>query len=280
MRTLHTGVITETVERLCIEANLGLPADVERAVRSAAAQEEGQTARWVMDGLAENLQAAKDMGLAVCQDTGMAVVFIELGQEVRLEGPLLRDAVDEGIRRGYVGGRLRLSVVADPLRRTNTGDNAPGILHTTLVEGDRVKVTVAPKGFGSENMSVLKMFTPAAGRDDIIAFIVDTVIRAGSNPCPPVIAGVGLGGDFEYCAILAKRALLRPIDDVHPDGFYADMETEALERINRSGVGPMGLGGRITALAVKILAYPTHIAGLPAAVNISCHAARHRSALI
>jgi len=280
MRTLHTGVITETVERLCIEANLGLPADVERAVRSAAAQEEGQTARWVMDGLAENLQAAKDMGLAVCQDTGMAVVFIELGQEVRLEGPLLRDAVDEGIRRGYVGGRLRLSVVADPLRRTNTGDNAPGILHTTLVEGDRVKVTVAPKGFGSENMSVLKMFTPAAGRDDIIEFIVDTVIRAGSNPCPPVIAGVGLGGDFEYCAILAKRALLRPIDDVHPDGFYADMETEALERINRSGVGPMGLGGRTTALAVKILAYPTHIAGLPAAVNISCHAARHRSALI
>lgn len=280
MRTLHTGKITEAVKRLCIDANLSLPADVERAVKNAAAAEESGPGRWAMDGLCENLKSAKELSIPICQDTGMAVVFVELGQELRLTGPLLRDAVDEGVRQGYLEGRLRLSVVADPLRRVNTGDNAPAIVHTEITAGDRVKITVAPKGFGSENMSAVRMFTPAATREDIIGFIAETVENAGSNPCPPVVAGVGLGGDFEYCAVLAKRALLRPLDDTHPDEFYAGMERDALERINQSGLGPMGLGGRTAAFGVKILAYPTHIAGLPAAVNISCHATRHCSALL
>lgn len=277
MREIEAQVITREIARLCVEANRELPPSLEERVRGA--RETSLVSRPVMENLCRNLDAARDLGLPICQDTGMAVVFAEVGQEVHISGDFVQ-AVNEGVRRGYVDGLLRCSVVADPIRRGNTGDNTPAVLHVSLVPGDRLTLTVAPKGFGSENMSRLKMFTPAASREDIIAFVAETVKEAGGNPCPPVVLGVGIGGDFELCAELAKEALCRDVSLRHPDPYYAGLEEEMLAAVNATGVGPQGFGGDVTALAVNIETYPTHIAGLPVAVNVGCHVTRHKSVTI
>ncbi|MBC8536780.1 fumarate hydratase [Feifania hominis] len=278
MREVDVSTITRAVEMMCIEANMVLTDDIVGRIKSSIDEERSPLARSILEAYLENMQAAKDMKIPVCQDTGMAVIFLELGQEVHLVGGSLREAVDRGVSNGYTNGYLRCSVVGDPLReRVNTGDNTPAILHTEIVPGDRVKITVAPKGFGSENMSALRMMTPSATREDVVNFVVEAVERAGSNPCPPVVVGVGIGGDFELSALLAKRAITEPIDRPNPDPYYADMEREILERLNRTGIGPQGFGGVTTALGVNIRTYATHIAGLPVAVNIGCHVTRHRS---
>lgn len=276
MRRISAGEIAGAVAKLCIEANRELPAGLERLVRDSARKESDPMGKAILEDLAANLDAARDMAVPICQDTGMAVVFAEVGQEVHIEGGF-EEAVHEGVRRGYADGLLRCSVVADPLRRGNTGDNTPAVLHTRLVPGDKLKLTVAPKGFGSENMSRLQMLTPAAGPDDIAAFVAEAVRQAGANPCPPVVLGVGIGGDFELCAYLAKKALCRDADVRNPDPFYAELEEKILCLVNQTGVGPQGFGGDVTALAVNIEAYPTHIAGLPVAVNVGCHVTRHKS---
>ena len=280
MREIPAAAIEDAVRQLCIDANLHLPGDVCRAVREAAGRESKPLAREIMADLAGNLDAAEELHLPVCQDTGMAVVFARVGQEVHITGGLLRDAVNRGVARGYTEGRLRCSVVADPLRRVNTGDNTPAILQVTLTEGDTIELMVAPKGFGSENMSRIYMLTPAADREAVLSCIVDAAQKAGSNPCPPMVLGIGIGGDFEMCALLAKRALCRPLDEPNSDPFYADMEREALEAVNRLGIGPQGFGGETTALHVAIETYPTHIAGLPVAVNVGCHVTRHASIVL
>ena len=275
MREISYGLIVETVRDLCIRANCRLPEDVGQAIRSARCTECSPVGQAILGDLEENFTFAGERGLPICQDTGMAVVFAELGQDCHIAGGLLEDAVNEGVARGYVEGNLRLSVVADPLRRVNTNDNTPAILHLRLVEGDRLKLTVAPKGFGSENMTRLKMFTPSASVTEVEDFIVSCVSEAGSNPCPPVIVGVGLGGTSERAALLAKQALLRPVGTCSGDPFYAEMEQRVLARINKLGIGPQGLGGSTTALSVAIEPYATHIAGLPCAVNLGCHVTRH-----
>lgn len=280
IRELSAAAITDAVERLCIEANTQLPADVKAALDKAEAAEPWPLAKETLGLLQKNLCTAKEKDLPICQDTGMAVLFVELGQEVHITGGLLEDALNEGVRRGYVDGLLRLSVVADPIRRGNTNDNTPAVIHLRLVKGDQLKITVAPKGFGSENMSVLKMFKPAATVEEIEDFIVSAVDQAGSNPCPPIVLGVGLGGTSEQVMELAKRALLRPVGQPHTDAFYADMERRLLEKINRLGIGPQGLGGITTALAVHIETAPTHIAGLPCGLNLSCHVLRHAEATL
>ena len=280
MREIAAADIQRAVRDLCIEANRRLPGDVERAVAEAADRETLPLARDIMGDLKENIRAAEELKLPVCQDTGMAVVFADLGQDAHITGGLLSDAVNRGVAAGYTEGRLRCSVVGDPLRRVNTGDNTPAVLHLRLVEGDRLTLTVAPKGFGSENMSRLKMLTPAADRETVINYIIETARVAGSNPCPPMVLGVGIGGDFELCALLAKKALCRPLDTPNPDPYYAEMERQALERVNRLDIGPQGFGGLTTALSVAIEAYPTHIAGLPVAVNVGCHVTRHASAVL
>lgn len=280
IREVNAVAITDAVEELCIRANTQLPPDVKQALDNAHAAEPWPLARQTLELLQQNLCVAAEKDLPICQDTGMAWVMVELGQEVHLEGMLLKDAVDEGVRRGYTKGYLRKSVVADPLRRVNTLDNTPALLHVEMVPGDAVTITLAPKGFGSENMSGLKMLTPSAGAKGVKDFVVDTVRRAGGNPCPPIVVGVGIGGSFDRVALLAKKALLLPLDQPNPDPYYAEMEQELLSRINQLGIGPQGFGGRTTALAVKILAYPTHIAGLPVAVNINCHVARHVQAVL
>lgn len=277
MREIKAEVITEAIARLCVEANRELPKSLESCIRDA--EETSQASRPVMEDLCRNLDAARELNLPICQDTGMAVVFAQVGQDVHIVGDFT-EAVNEGVRRGYVGGLLRCSVVADPLRRGNTGDNTPAILHVSLVPGDKLTLTVAPKGFGSENMSRLKMFTPAASREDIVRFVADTVKEAGGNPCPPVVLGVGIGGDFELCAKLAKEALCRDVSVRNPDPYYARLEQEMLDAVNATGVGPQGFGGSVTALAVNIETYPTHIAGLPVAVNMGCHVTRHKSVTI
>ena len=280
MREIAYQDIVTAVAELCVEANTRLPGDLCAAIHGAEGAEESPVGRAILRDLEENFTFAAEKGLPICQDTGMAVVFAELGQDAHITGGLLSDAVDEGVARGYVDGRLRLSVVGDPLRRVNTNDNTPAILHLTLTAGDALRLTVAPKGFGSENMTRLKMFTPSATREDVLDFIVESVSLAGSNPCPPVVVGVGLGGTSEVAALLAKRALLRPVDAGNPDPFYAEMEAEALARVNALGVGPQGLGGVITALSVCILPHATHIAGLPCAVNLGCHVTRHAEAIL
>ena len=277
MREIRFDDIVTAVRDACIRANTVLPDDLCAAIRSAGAAEESPVGRAILGDLEENFTFAAQRGLPICQDTGMAVVFLELGQEAHITGGLLEDAVNEGVRRGYLEGSLRCSVVRDPLRRENTGDNTPAVQYLRLTEGDQLTITVAPKGFGSENMTRLKMFTPAAGRQEIVDFIVESVSLAGSNPCPPVVVGVGLGGTSDRAALLAKQALLRSVDTHSADPFYADMEAEALERINALGIGPQGLGGRTTALSVAILPAPTHIAGLPCCVNLGCHVTRHAS---
>ncbi len=280
MQNIHCREIASTVAALCIEANTCLPSDLCAALGAAALAEESPVGRAILADIEENFTFAAWKGLPICQDTGMAVVFLELGQEVHIIGGALEDAVNEGVARGYTRGLLRFSVVGDPLVRENTGDNTPAILHLRLVPGDALRITVAPKGFGSENMTALNMFTPAATAEDIVDFIVASVSAAGSNPCPPIVVGVGLGGTAEKAALLAKEALLRPVGEHSSDPRYAALEAQALERVNALGIGPQGLGGRTTALGVRILPYPTHIAGLPCAVSLGCHVTRHASAVL
>ena len=281
MRVLPAPHLIETVRSLALEANRILPPPVLRALEDAADLEVLPLARSVLGDLTENARLAREGSLPLCQDCGLAVVFLSWGQEVLLEGASLREAVDEGIRRAYREGYLRKSVVADPLfDRVNTGDNTPAVVHLELVPGDRVEVTVAPKGMGSENMSRLVLLRPADGEEGVLRFLEETVRLAGPNPCPPVVLGVGLGGNFETVALAAKKALLRPLGRPHPDPRYAALEREALARINRLGIGPGGYGGATTALAVHLDPLPTHIAGMPVAANLCCHALRHASATL
>ena len=277
MREISCTDISTLVDRLCIQAATVLPDDLCRVIRQAEDKEESPVGKGILQDITTNFQMAREKGVPICQDTGMAVVFLEIGQEVHITGGSLNDAINLGVHNGYLNGFLRCSVVSDPLRRQNTGDNTPAVIHTTIVPGDGFSVTVAPKGFGSENMSAMRMFTPAAIWQDIEDWIVSSVSTAGSNPCPPVVVGVGLGGTIEQCALEAKRALLMPMDMPNPDAFYGEKEQALLEHINRLGIGPQGMGGRITALAVHIRPYATHIAGLPCVVNMSCHVTRHAS---
>ncbi len=280
MRTITFEEIASAVQQLCVQANCHLPEDVCQAIRSAQEQEISPVGKAILSDLEENFTFADQRNLPICQDTGMAVVFADLGQECHIEGGLLEDAVNQGVARGYVEGNLRLSVVSDPLRRVNSNNNTPAILHLRLVEGDQLSLTVAPKGFGSENMTKMKMFNPSVTQEEIESFVISCVSQAGSNPCPPVIVGVGLGGTSEMAALLAKKALLRPVGTCSPDPYYAAMEQRILEGVNALGIGPQGLGGRITALSVAILPYGTHIAGLPCVVNLGCHVTRHASAVL
>lgn len=258
-----------------MEANYNLPQDIQQAFVAGREQEASPLGQTIFDEMIRNCTLACQQQVPICQDTGTAVIFAEIGQDVHLVGGAFEDAIQEGVRQGYTDGYLRKSIVSDPLRRVNTNDNTPAVLHTRLVPGEQVTITVAPKGGGSENMSALKMFTPAATQEQIITYIADTVIAAGSNPCPPVIVGVGLGGTADKACELAKVALLRPVDVSNQDPFYQQMEQQILERVNRSGVGPQGLGGTVTALACAIEPYPTHIASLPCAISIGCHVTRH-----
>lgn len=277
MRTVTADAVRETVAELCVRANRCLPPDVSAALTRARECEPWPTAQRGLDLLLENLRLAEAETLPICQDTGMACVFLELGQDVHIDGDL-EAAVQAGIREGYARGFLRCSVVADPLRRVNTGDNTPGMLSVHLVPGDVCRLTALPKGFGSENMSRLAMLTPADGVDGVRRFVVDTVRAAGPNPCPPIVVGVGIGGTFDRVAALSKQALLRPLDRPNPDPWYADLERSLLAEINALGIGPQGFGGKTTALALAIETAPTHVAGLPVAVNISCHATRRAGA--
>lgn len=277
MRNIDSKVIEDTVARLCIEANLRLPPDVINAIERAEKAEPWDGAKRILSLLGDNVRIASEKTLPVCQDTGMACVFVELGQDVHIEGDF-EQAVNNGVRRGYGEGYLRKSVVCDPLRRVNTGDNTPALVTVKLTRGDKMRITVMPKGFGSENMSALKMLKPADGVEGVKSFVLDTVEKAGANPCPPIIVGVGIGGSFDKAACLAKHALLRPVNEPNPDEYYAALERELLDKINALGIGPQGFGGKTTALAVLIEAMPTHVAGLPVAVNISCHATRRASA--
>ena len=277
MRTIPAQRITEAVAALCIEANTHLPADVETALKAARASEPWPLAQTTLGLLCDNLTAAGEAGLPICQDTGMACVFVELGTDVHIEGDF-EAAIHEGVRRGYTDGYLRKSIAADPLRRGNTGDNTPAAITVHLVNGEGCTITVAPKGFGSENMSRIAMLKPADGVEGFKQFVVDTVRQAGSNPCPPVILGVGVGGSFDKVAYLAKKALLRPLDVPNPDPYYADLEKALLEEINALGIGPQGFGGRTTCLGLAIEQMPTHVAGLPVAVNVSCHVTRRATA--
>ncbi len=278
MREVSAADITATVKELCIEANCRLPQDLAAAI--AAAREQEPLAVSVMEDLQANLRAAEETGLPICQDTGMAVVFLRLGQEVHITGGGLTEAVNAGVSAGYREGYLRCSVVADPIRRGNTGDNTPAVLHVEIVDGEDLEITVAPKGFGSENMSRLYMLTPAADRQTIIDKVCETVKLAGGNPCPPLVLGVGIGGDFEQVAYLAKKALCRAVSTPHADPYYARLEQDMLAAVNALGIGPQGFGGATTALAVQIETAPTHIAGLPLAVNVGCHVTRHVTRMI
>lgn len=281
MREIESKLITEAVRELVIKANKILPDDLVECIGCCQKSETNDTAKSVLSDLEANIDAANQLDIPICQDTGMAVIFAKIGQDVHIIGDSFEKAVNEGVSRGYTDGLLRKSVVSDPLKnRVNTNDNTPAIIHTQIVDGDKIELTAAPKGFGSENMSRIKMFTPSAKREDIVDFVVDCVRKAGSNPCPPVVIGVGIGGDFEYSAILAKKALCRNVSQRNSDDFYADMEREMLEKINKLDIGPQGFGGNTTALCVNIETYPTHIAGLPVAVNVGCHVTRHASKVI
>lgn len=279
MREISAQRITEVVKRLCIEANCHLPQDMKERIESCRAQETWGTAKEILDRIVENYNIADANDRPICQDTGMACVFLKVGQEVHVTGSIA-DAVNEGVRQGYSEGYLRKSVVRDPLDRVNTGDNTPAMIYYDLVPGDQLEITVAPKGFGSENMSQIKMLKPSDGLQGVKDFILKAVEDAGPNPCPPIVVGVGVGGTFDKAAYLAKRALMRPVDRRNPDPFYEKLEEEMLEAVNRLGIGPQGFGGRTTALAVNIEQCPTHIAGLPVAVNINCHVTRHKTEVL
>ena len=281
IRLITADIIEEEVKKLFIEVNHHLTDDVVCALKNAADEEDTAVGKKVLCRLCDNLSAACDLDVPICQDTGMAVVFAEIGEDVHILGDTLENAVNRGVQRAYTEGRMRLSIVKDPLyHRENTNDNTPAVVHIKTVKGDRLTLTAAPKGFGSENMSALKMFTPSASDKDIVDFVVQTVKNAGSNPCPPIVVGVGIGGNFEYSAILAKKALTRRLDDENEKEEYSELEKRMLEEINKLNIGPQGFGGKTTALAVKIETAPTHIAGLPVAVNINCHVARHRKTVI
>lgn len=280
MKEINVNLVKDAVARLCIAANRSLPNDISERLNAAVNIENNPLSKSVMCELCRNEAVAKDLELPICQDTGMAVVFIEIGQDVHLIGGDLIDAINEGVRIGYTDGLLRKSIVADPLRRKNTNDNTPAVIHTKIVKGDKITVTVAPKGFGSENMSAIKMLNPSDGYVGVVDFVMDTVKKAGGNPCPPMVIGVGIGGDFEYAAYLSKKALCRDTNIQNSDVFYADMEKELLEKINELDIGPQGFGGKTTALAVNVEVAPTHIAGLPVAVNIGCYVTRHKTEVI
>lgn len=280
MREIDVKDVENTIRDLCIRANIFLPENLEKRIECCAKMEVSPVGKAVFDDLKANIDAAKQENIAICQDTGMAVIFMEIGQDVHFIGGSFEEAVNKGVSRGYTEGFLRCSVVGDPLERVNTNDNTPPVLHTKIVDGDKVKIAVCPKGFGSENMSALKMFTPSATHEDIVDFVVETVSKAGSNPCPPMVVGVGIGGNFEKCAYLAKKALCRDVAIRNPKKLYAELEEKMLEKINKLGIGPQGFGGKITALCVNIEQAPTHIAGLPVSVNIGCHVTRHASAEI
>ena len=275
MRTIHTEEIISNIRQMCIEANHMLTPDMQKALECAVTDEKSPIGQKVLGQLQDNLQIAQEDTIPICQDTGMAGVFLEIGQDVHFEGGSLTDAINEGVRQGYVDGYLRKSVVKDPLIRENTKDNTPAVIHYDLVPGDKVKITVAPKGFGSENMSRIFMLKPADGIEGVKNAILTAVKDAGPNACPPMVVGVGIGGTFEKCALLAKKALTRPVDERSSIPYVKELEEEMLTTINRLGIGPGGLGGSTTALAVNIDTYPTHIAGLPVAVNICCHVNRH-----
>lgn len=279
MREINGNEITKAIAELCVEANLSLPRGMRECIECAQKSEKSELCRSVLGDIAANVDCAAELGVPICQDTGMAVVFAEIGQDAHINGGF-EEAVNEGVRRGYIDGRLRLSIVGDPLERVNTGDNTPAVIHTRLVPGDKIRLTVAPKGFGSENMSRLKMFTPSAAKEDIVKFVVETVSIAGSNPCPPIVVGVGIGGDFEYSAFLAKKALCRDLNTRNPVPLYAELEQTMLSEINKLGIGSQGFGGTVTALYVNIEQAPTHIAGLPVAVNMGCHVTRHAERVI
>ncbi len=280
MRTLDCQIVTEVTSRLCREANFVLEPDVISALGKARDDEISTTGKDILEKLHENAAIAARDRIPICQDTGIAVVFVEVGQELRLTGGSLEEAITAGVRDGYARGFLRKSVVGDPLVRKNTGDNTPPVIHWRLVPGDRLKISVLPKGAGSENMSALKMLKPAEGLEGAKQFILDTVSAAGPNPCPPLVVGVGIGGTMEKAALLAKEALLRPVGAKNPDPELAALEDALVASINQLGIGPMGLGGRVTALAVHVLVFPTHIASLPVAVNLNCHAVRHKTAVL
>ena len=276
MREIEVSMLTDVIEKLCIEANEHLPSDVKEAIKRCRACEDGEIAKGVLDNIIENFDIADQENVSICQDTGMACVFLEIGQEVHCTGGDLTDAVNEGVRRGYDKGYLRKSVVKDPVRRGNTGDNTPAMIYTEIVPGEQVKIPVGPNGFGSENMSAIRMFKPSAGLQGIKDFIIETVETAGPNPCPPMV----VGGTFDKAALLAKKALMRPLDSSNPDPFYADLENEMLDKINELGIGPQGFGGRTTAIGLNIETMPTHIAGMPCAININCHVTRHKTEVI
>jgi len=280
MRELQAKEITSAVKRLCMEANYYLGEDVLGAVKEGLKKEESPLGKDILRQIIENAEIAAKEEVPICQDTGFAVIFVELGQEVRVVNGDFNEAINEGVRQGYTDGYLRKSIVEDPIRRKNTGDNTPAVIHLEMVPGDKIRIIVAPKGGGSENMSEVKMMKPADGVEGLKRYVLEHVEKSGGNPCPPVIVGVGVGGTFEKCAFLAKKALLREVGSKHPDPFYAELEAELLEKINKTGVGPQGLGGRVTALAVHIEAHPCHIASYPVAVNLNCHAARHKEITI
>ncbi|MCK9479440.1 MAG: fumarate hydratase [Firmicutes bacterium] len=279
MRKITAHEISCAVAKSCIEANYKLSDDIVQAIKTSLDSETNERAKDVLERLLENLDMAQKEKMAICQDTGMAVIFVRLGQNVFVEGDI-ETAINEGVKTGYKKGCLRNSVVSDPLRRVNTGDNTPAVIHYEITKGEKIEITVAPKGFGSENMSAVKMLKPSDGEQGVVDFIVETVEKAASNPCPPIVVGVGIGGTMEKAAVLSKKALLVPINYENPDAYYARLEGEIKNRLNGLGIGPMGWGGDTTALGVNILTYPTHIAGLPVAVNISCHVTRHFSVII
>ena len=275
IREVNVAEITKNIKEMCIEANHYLSPDMDRMMKKAKEEEKSEIGKKVLNQLQENLQIADKEIIPICQDTGMAVIFIEIGQDVHFVGGDLYESINSGVADGYTDGLLRKSVVRDPLDRVNTQDNTPAVIHTKIVAGESVKIKACPKGFGSENMSKLKMFTPSATKEDLMNFVLDTVKSAGGNPCPPMVVGVGFGGDFEQCAYLAKEALCREVSVRNSNPVYSEMEAELLKRINETDIGPQGFGGKTTALAVNIEVAPTHIAGLPAAVNIGCHVTRH-----
>ncbi len=280
MREVDVKIIEQNIRDMCIQSNLFLPDDLVACIECTAQAQCDEPAASIMKDIAENLECAREFNIPICQDTGLVVVFVEIGQDVHLIGGDLNESIHAGVSAGYTQGYLRCSIVKDPFMRENTGDNTPAIIYTKIVKGDAMKLTVAPKGFGSENMSKLKMFNPTAGKEDVAEFILDTVLKAGSNACPPMVIGIGIGGNFEYCAYLAKKALCRPVSEKNTQADYAQMESELLQRINCLDIGPQGFGGETTAFSVAIEVAPTHIAGLPVAVNIGCHVTRHISVVI
>lgn len=279
MRVISANQITEAVKRLCVEANCYLPHDLQQRIESSYAQETWPQAKEILERIMENYNIANEKAQPICQDTGVACVFLTIGQDVHVEGSI-EEAVNEGVRQGYTEGYLRKSVVRDPLDRVNTGDNTPAMIYYDLVPGDKLEITVAPKGFGSENMSAIKMLRPSDGVQGVKDFVKKVVEDAGPNPCPPIVVGVGIGGTFDKAAFLAKKALMRSVEERHSDPYYANLEEELLKEINELGIGPQGFGGKTTALAVNIEKFPTHIAGLPVAVNINCHVTRHKTEVL